>query len=92
VIGFKCALECAEGSLSGCSTNRIGVANECCTWDWEVSDESRASIKIKDVVQCGFAPLHKLCAKHTCAVSQGVLVCGGTLMRILTVLEGANAL
>jgi len=92
VIGFKCALECAEGSLSGCSTNRISVANECRTWDWEVSDESRASIKIKDVVQCGFAPLHKLCAKYTCAVSQRVLVRGGALMRILTVLEGANAL
>jgi hypothetical protein len=33
-----------------------------------------------------------LCAKHTCAISQGVLVCGGALMRILTVLEGAYAL
>jgi hypothetical protein len=92
VISFKCALECAEGGLSGCNANRIGVANQSCTWDWEVSDESRASVKIKDVVQCGFAPLHKLCAKHTCAISQGVLVCGSALMRILTVLEGAYAL
>jgi hypothetical protein len=92
VIGFKCALECAEGSLSGGGTDRIRVANECCAWDWEVCNESRASIKIKDVVQCGFAPLHKLCAKDTCAVSQGVLVRRGALMRILTVLEGAYAL
>ncbi len=92
VIGFKCTLESAERRLSGCSTNRISVANECCAWDWEVSDESRASIKIKDVVQCGFAPLHKLCAEHTSAVSQGVLVRGGALMRILTMLENAYAL
>lgn len=92
MIGFKCALECAERSLGGGGANRISVANECCTWDWEVSDESRASIKIKDVVQCGFTSLHKVCAKYTCAVSQGVLVRGGALMRILTVLEGANAL
>jgi hypothetical protein len=92
VIGFKCALECTEWSFGGGSTDRIGVANECCTWDWEVSDEARAGVKIKDVVQCGFAPLHKLCAKDTCTVSQGVLVRRGALMRILTVLEGANAL
>jgi hypothetical protein len=33
-----------------------------------------------------------LCANHACAVSQGVLVRRGALMRILTVLEGAYAL
>jgi hypothetical protein len=36
--------------------------------------------------------LHKLCAKDTCAVSQGVPICGGALMWILAVLEGAYAL
>jgi hypothetical protein len=65
VISFKCALECAEWSFGGSSTDRIGVSYQSCARDWEVRNESRTGVKIKDVVQCWFAPLHKLRAKYT---------------------------
>jgi len=59
------------------------VSKKRSAWNWEVGNESRASIKVKKVVERWLCTLEELRAEQSYGYLIGTPICGGPLVRIL---------
>jgi hypothetical protein len=68
------------------------VSDQCRTWNWKVSNETRASIKVEKIVQGWLCSLDELRAEWARCLLIAAPICGGLLVRIFTVCKVAQPL
>ena len=67
------------------------MSNERGAWNWEVGNESRASIKVKKIVERWLCSLDELRAEQPYGCLIGTPICGGPLVRILSMRKAARS-